>query len=167
MLYLLDANTLIDANRDCYRIGKVDEYWDWLIHCGGQGQVKIPLEVYEELKAGRDDLSAWAKQSETETAMRFAEEADINLVRRVIEEGYAPDLTDIEIEEIGGDPFLIAYGLVDPKKRKIVTTEHSKPSARRKNRKVPDVCRQFGVMAVSAFQFGRELDFRTDWQDHT
>ena len=34
VLYLLDANTLIDANRDYYGIGQVDEYWEWLVHCG-------------------------------------------------------------------------------------------------------------------------------------
>jgi hypothetical protein len=27
MLYLLDANALIDAHRDYYRIGRVPEFW--------------------------------------------------------------------------------------------------------------------------------------------
>ncbi|MEL6667171.1 MAG: DUF4411 family protein [Pseudomonadota bacterium] len=166
MLYLLDANTLIDANRDYYGIGQVDEYWEWLIHCGELGQVKIPLEIYEELKAGKDALSEWTKAAETEAALRFEEEVDIDLVRRVTEEGYAPDLTDIEIEEIGRDPFLIAYALADAENRVIVTTERSKPKAQRKNRKVPDVARQFGVRPCTAFEFGRELKFRTDWQLH-
>lgn len=166
VLYLLDANTLIDANRDYYGIGQVDEYWDWLIHCGEQGQVKIPLEVYEELKAGSDLLSDWTKRPETEDALKFEEDVDIDLVRRVTEQGYALDLTDIEVEEIGRDPFLIAYALVDPENRVVVTTERSKPNAQRKNRKVPDVCQQFGVRPCTAFQFGRELGFRTDWRDH-
>ena len=133
MLYLLDANTLIDANRDYYRIGYVDEYWEWLIHCGEEGQVRIPLEMYEELKAGSDALSKWTKSAETEAALRFDEEVDIDLVRRVIKEGYAPDLTDIEIEEIGRDPFLIAYALADAESRVIVTTERSKPKAQRRS----------------------------------
>ncbi|MFV2052274.1 DUF4411 family protein [Aliiroseovarius sp. YM-037] len=164
-LYLLDANTLIDANRDYYGIGQVDEYWEWLVHFGEQGRIKIPVEIYEELRAGSDALAAWAKQEETETALRFAEEVDIALVRRVTEEGYAVDLTDIEIEEIGRDPFLIAYALADPENRVIVTTERSKPRAQRKNRKVPDVCAQFGIRPCNAFTFGREMGFRTDWRD--
>ncbi len=167
VLYLLDANTLIDANRDYYGIGQVDEYWDWLIHFGEQGCIKIPMEIYEELRAGSDALAAWAKQVETETALKFAEEVDIGHVRRVTEEGYAADLTDIEIEEIGRDPFLIAYALFDVENRVIVTTERSKPRAQRKNRKVPDVCAQFGIRACNAFTFGRELGFRTDWRDQT
>lgn len=81
VLYLLDANTLIDANRDYYGIGQVDEYWEWLVHFGQQGRIKIPVEIYDELKAGSDALAAWAKQVETETALKFAEEVDIDLVR--------------------------------------------------------------------------------------
>lgn len=83
--------------------------------------------------------------TKTETALRFAEDVDIALVRRVTEEGYAVDLTDIEIEEIGRDPFLTAYALADPENRVIVTTERTKPRAQRKNRKVPDVCAQIGI----------------------
>lgn len=123
VLYLLDANTLIDANRDYYGIGQVDEYWEWLVHFGERDRIKIPVEIYEELKAGSDALSAWARQGEAETALKFPEDVDIDLVRRVTEEGYAADLTDIEIEEIGRDPFLIAYALADPEDRVVVTTE--------------------------------------------
>ena len=166
VVYLLDANTLIDANRDYYRIGWVDEYWEWLVYFGERGRIKIPVEIYEELKAGSDALSSWAKQQQNETALKLAEEVDIDLVRRVTEEGYAADLTDIEIEEIGRDPFLIAYALVDPENRVIVTTEHSKPQAQGKNRKVPDVCYQFNIRSCNAFGFIRQLGFRTNWRDH-
>ena len=166
MLYLLDANTLIDANRDYYGINQVNEYWEWLIHSGEKGHVRIPVEVYEELKAGSDNLADWAKTPETEAALKFEEEVDIDLVRRVMEEGYAPDLTDIEILEIGRDPFLVAYALVDTENRVIVTTERSRPGAQRKNRKIPDVCRQFGIRTCNAFNFGHELGFRTDWKDY-
>ncbi len=122
--------------------------------------------MYEELKAGSDNLADRAKTAETETVLKFDEEVDIDLVRWVTEEGYAPDLTDIEIVEIGRDLFLVAYGLVDPKNLVIVTTERSRPGARRKNRKIPDVCTQFGIRSCNAFTFGHELGFRTDWKDH-
>ncbi|MGR3318439.1 MAG: DUF4411 family protein [Candidatus Anammoxibacter sp.] len=54
MLYLLDANTLIDAKRDYYPIGQVPEFWEWLVYCGQQGDVKIPIEVYEEFSDTED-----------------------------------------------------------------------------------------------------------------
>jgi hypothetical protein len=36
------------------------------------------------------------------------------MVQRVINDGYAPDLTDQEVEIIGRDPFLVSYGLRSP-----------------------------------------------------
>lgn len=165
MLYLLDSNVLIDANRDYYPIGRVNEYWDWLVDQGQKGNVKIPIEIYEEFKHGKQDaLAKWAKLAGTEKALRINEAVDIDLVRQVTEEGYAPDLTDIEIEEIGRDPFLIAYALADPSDRVVVSTEASRPKTRRQNRKVPDVCDQFHIRCVNAYQFGHALDFRTDWK---
>jgi len=62
VLYLLDANVLIDANRDYYHLGRVSEFWEWLIHVGTEGLVKLPREVYEEIKDGNDDLAEWIKQ---------------------------------------------------------------------------------------------------------
>ena len=49
MLYLLDANVLIDANRDYYPIGRVPEFWDWVVDRAAKQQTKIPLEMYEEI----------------------------------------------------------------------------------------------------------------------
>lgn len=34
MLYLLDANVIIDANRDYYPLERVPEFWAWLVDCG-------------------------------------------------------------------------------------------------------------------------------------
>ena len=42
MRFLLDANVLIDANRDYYPIERIPEFWDWLAYQGRQGNVKIP-----------------------------------------------------------------------------------------------------------------------------
>ncbi len=164
MIYLLDANVLIDANRDYYPIGRVDEFWGWLVYQGNQGNVKIPIEIYEEIKAGTDELAAWVKESETEASLLLNEAVDIELVRKVTEEGYAPDLSDIEIEEVGRDPFFIAYALVNPNERAIVTTENSKPTKQRQNKKIPDVCAYFGIQSLNTYQLTRVLDFRTNWR---
>ena len=164
MIYLLDANVLIDANRDYYPIGRVDEFWEWLVYQGEQGTLKIPIDVYEEVKAGTDDLADWVKDAATEAAIKLDEEVNIDLVRKVTEEGYAPDLTDIEIQGVGRDPLFIAYALKDPAGRTIVTTEVSKPSRVRAKRHVPDVCNDFGIQSINTYQLTRQLDFRTDWK---
>ncbi len=165
MIYLLDANVLIDANRDYYPIDSVQEFWDWLVFQGNQGNVKIPAEIYEELKNGssEDQLTVWAKNKVVEDALLLDEDPDPELVQKVVFEGYADDLTDIEVDQLGQDPFLIAYALGDVLGRRVVTKEVSRPSKRRQNRKVPDVCATFGITSINAFEFNRALGFRTDW----
>jgi hypothetical protein len=160
LLYLLDANVLIDANRDYYPLGRVPEFWDWLVDRAGKQQVKIPLEVYEEILAGKDDdLTRWLKDNRD--ALLLDENVDESLVARVTELGYAPDLSDEEVERIGRDPFLIAYALSDPAQRTVVTTEVSKPKKQRANRHIPDVCDDLGVPCCNTYQFIDVLDFTT------
>ena len=164
MLYLLDANVLIDANRNYYPIYRVPEFWDWLVHVGSDGRVKIPFEVYEEIKEGKDDLARWAKVDEVEEALLLNEEAQRAFVSRATNEGYASDLADDELQRVGRDPFLIAYALAALGERCVVTTEVSKPSRQRANRHVPDVCNDFGIPCCNTFEFTRALDFSTSWK---
>jgi hypothetical protein len=161
MLYLLDANVLITAKNLYYEFGRVDQYWEWLAFHAGQGNVKIPLEIYEEITVGQDDLAAWAKDNKA--ALLLEEEVNISLVQRVTAQGYAPDLTDIELEAIGRDPFLIAYALAKADNRMVVTGE-VRSNKQRQNRPIPSVCDTLGVNSCDQWAFGRALDFRTDWE---
>jgi hypothetical protein len=170
MLYLLDANTLIDAKRDYFQFERVPEFWGWLQYQGEIGNIKVPLEIYEEFEearkadGSRDELSEWAVSLEVRDALLLAEDADPGLVALVTTTGYAADLADDEIEKIGRDPFLIAYAHADPAGRTIVSTEVSKPSRLRANRRVPDVCRDLGIRCINNFNLLNELDFRTGWR---
>ncbi|NYE31201.1 hypothetical protein HDE78_004185 [Rhodanobacter sp. K2T2] len=164
-LYLLDANILINANRDYYPVEAVPEYWSWLANLAGQHIVKMPSETFDELKGGdaeRDVLRGWANDAEVAPILRLPGTAEVGLVRRVLRE-YASDLTDIEVAEVGKDPFLIAHGLADVGTRVVVSAEISAPSKKRANRKVPDICKGLGIRCIDAFQMNRELQFRTDW----
>lgn len=165
-LYVLDASVLITANNSYYGIDIVHPFWTWLQHQGQAGSVKLPVEVWEELSQGNtesDRLFDWISQANVEAALVLDEDVDIDHVQHIVRVGYAPDLTDSEIEEIGRDPFLIAHAFVDPQHRCIVTTEVSKPSKTRANRRLPDVCRDVGVECIDTFTFARRLGFRTDW----
>lgn len=168
MIYLADANVLITANNFYYPIDRVPEYWEWLAYMGSQGHVKMPFEIFEEVKDGPDDaekdlLFAWLQEDANKDALLLDERVDPFLVQKVIAEGYAPDLTDDEIEQIGRDPFLIAYALAD-EDRCVVTVETSAPKKQRQNRKVPDVCKAMGAKYCNPFEFNRELGFRTQWK---
>ena len=160
MLYLLDANVLIDANRDYYPLGRVPEFWDWLVDHATKQRVKIPLEMYEEILADKDDaLTRWLKDNQD--ALLLGESVDESLVAQVTELGYAPDLSEEEVERVGRDPFLIAYALGNPSQRTVVTTEASKPKKQRANRHIPDVCDALKVLHCTTYQFIEALDFTT------
>lgn len=168
MIYLIDANVLITAHNLYYPLNRVPEFWSWLAHTSEQGKIKMPLEIYEEIKDGstdarRDLLYGWITEPGRKAAMVLNEDADVELVRRVLNEGYAPDLTEAEVQDIGADPFLIASALADRQSRCVVTTEGSKTTATRQNRRIPDVCKHFGVNCIDTFALARMLDFRTSW----
>ncbi len=158
MLYLIDANVLIDAHRDYYPIDRVPDFWDWLLTRAGEERLKIPQEIYEEVIDGKHDLVDWLRDNRA--TMVLDESVKPELVTRVVERGYAPDLTDVETEKMGRDPFLIAYALAAPASRCVVTAEVSKPSRSRANRHIPDVCSDFGIRSINTFRLIRELDFR-------
>ena len=163
MLYLLDANVLIDANRDYYPIARVPEFWSWLTHMAEQGNAKVPLEIYEELIEGGDPLSDLLRAYRQHFLLQESTRPD--LVRKVIQQGYADDLTDEEIAKMGRDPFLVAHALAIPGRRCVVTTEASRPKRTRANRHIPDVCRDLGVPSCNTFELLRRLDFSTGWRE--
>lgn len=162
-LYLLDANVLIDAQRDYYPFDMVPEFWDWLVHMAQQGTVKVPQEVYDALTEGihQDGLATWLKSNKSD--LLFEEEVDTEILNRVIEQGYGLDLTESKVAILNQDPFLIAYALANARWRRVVTTEVSKPNRQGANRHIPDVCRDLGVSCCNTFTLLRELDFRTGW----
>jgi hypothetical protein len=166
MLYLLDANVLIDAHNKYYPVDMVPEFWEWLLHCAGAGTVAMPLETFEEVRGGngakKDLLNDWIHQSEVEKQLVFQEEVNTDCLATVMS-AYAPDLNDNEIEQVGRDPFLIAYAHVHAAGRYVVSNEVSKPSKMRANKKVPDVCRQVGVHCCDTFTMLKQLGFHTAW----
>ena len=163
MLYLLDADTLITGDRRAYPLRRFPVFWEWLRHQGTIGNVKIPLEQYEEVTSGRGELVEWLCAAESRTALVLEEELDPALVADTTFGGYGA-LDENGIELVGRDPFLISYARVAATERTVVTFEVSKPGKQGANRKVPDVCRDFGVPCCSLFDMIEVLDFTTDWR---
>ena len=159
MVYLLDANVLIRAHGDYYPIDRIPQFWKWLIGEGAAGHAKIPFEIHSEIVDGDDLLAKWVKEQEVIDALVLKEEVDPDILNRVLEKAYGLSMDDIELEEAGRDPFLVAYALMGPN-RCVVTKETSKPSKQRGNRKVPDACGDLGVRWMTDFQFYRDLNFR-------
>lgn len=157
-LYLLDANVLIRAHEDYYPVDRIPAFWAWLLEKAEANVVKIPRFIFHEVAPPPGPFAAWLAQRRVKDALILAEEIPVSLVRQVTEIGYAPDLTDVELETVGKDPFLIAAAMLG-NDRIVVTIEVSKPSKIRHNRKVPDVCKTMGVKAIHPLELYKVLKF--------
>ena len=171
MLYLLDANVLIRAHADYYGIDRVPQFWDWLLHHAVEGRIKIPLEIYDEMEDGGrprpgDLLLPILRRTHVKRPLILQEEVNPDHVTSVLTSGYggaAPN--DQGLEDMGKDPFLVAYALADVRQRCVVTAEVSKRSQTGPRAKIPDVCQDLGVRWFGPFAFFRELDFTIDWRE--
>ena len=164
-MLLFDANVLITASNQYYPLDQIPEFWEWIDHQATNGRIQLPFEIIHEVLAGGkndDPLLEW--MTDHKETLTLKEKVAPALANKVVVEGYAPDLTDDELIEIGQDPFLIAYALARPTERCVVTVEVSKPGKKRQNRRIPDVCQQFGVQCQNPFQAYRALGFRTGWK---
>ena len=162
MLYLLDASVIITAHDNYYEPKRVPEFWEWIVYVSDAGHAKMPREIYDEIAISTGPLGKWIKDEYVKNSIILDEEVSLDVVSKIIELGYAPDLTDDEVEQIGRDPFLVAYA-DQGEDRVVVTCETSKPSWTRAKRKLPDVCDDIGVRSITDFEFYRTLDFRTSW----
>jgi hypothetical protein len=162
-VFLLDANVLITAKNEYYPIERIPEFWEWLAHMAASGAVKMPLEIWEEIAGGADDLGTWIGEQAVKDALCLDEEVDLARVQAVLNQ-YAPDLNDAELIKIGRDPFLIAYAAASPADRIVVTVEASKPSCQRANRRIPDVCNSMNVSWCNSFKMMKDLNFYTGWK---
>ena len=165
MLYILDSNVLIDANRDYYPYDRVPEFWNWLLHHCRRGHVKIPVEIFNEVvpvgSRRKDRLTKWMKDNRSDVILD--EIARRTLIDRIIRSEYTSDPTATEVEKMGQDPCLLSYAYRYSDERTVVTTERPRPSAHGANRKIPDVCKRLNLKCIHTYEFIRELNFRTDW----
>lgn len=164
MIYLLDADTLIRGDREFYPLRRFPVFWRWLVYQGSEGRIKIPLEQFEEVTAGKGALVDWLCEQEVKDALLLDEEARAELVGHVTIEGYG-DLNEDELEVVGRDPFLIAYAFANAGNRTVVTFEVPAPGQKRGKRKIPDVCQRFGVASCNLYSMIDALDFTTDWNE--
>lgn len=153
MIYLLDANTLIEAKNRYYSMTICPGYWSWILQSHGQGVIASIETVGQELQQGNDDLAKWAKLhqylfwqvSDDATQSAFSEVA-------AHVANTAAQMKAGAVEEFlsGADPWLIAKAMTTPD-CVLVTHEQLNPQVKRKFI-IPNLCQHFGVTWVDTFQ---------------
>ncbi|MDX6626960.1 MAG: hypothetical protein QOE56_1949 [Solirubrobacterales bacterium] len=61
MSYLLDSNIFIQAKNLHYGFDFCPAFWDWLVERNAADQVFSVEKVFDEIRAGKDDLAQWVE----------------------------------------------------------------------------------------------------------
>ena len=149
-MYLLDANTYIQAKNFYYRMTTVPGFWEWLDRQMTSGSVGTISPIFDELTKGNDRLSGWAKDrkafvlsvDDSETQAVFAEVAE-DVVNHA---AYAEPHTSAFLD--GADPWLIAKAKTTGA---TVITHERRVGSDSKKVKIPNLCDTFSIPYHSAY----------------
>ena len=154
MIYLLDANTYIEAKNRYYDMEFCPAYWDWLDQQFVMGVAGSIDMIGRELRDGNDGLAEWVKERGSQFIANDDEDTQntfIAIAQFVMSQDFSPANRDNFLEK--ADPWLIAKAKTTGA---TVVTHESALSNATKKVKVPNICRQFDVRCIDTFAFLRE-----------
>jgi len=76
VVYLVDANVLIEAKNRYYSFSICPGFWDALVWHAGSGSLRSVDVVKTELVGGSDDLADWVKHTAPDDAFCSTNDAD-------------------------------------------------------------------------------------------
>lgn len=152
MAYLLDANVFIQAKNLHYGLDFCPAFWEWLKHANAQGTVFSIEKVGDEIEAGDDELSLWAKPLGPPFFLR-PDAALLPALSAVSQwaagQGYEPAAVNTFLQV--ADYYLVAHALAAS--HVLVTHEVAAHSV--KKIKIPNACLGLGVKCMSPYEMLR------------
>ncbi len=152
MSYLLDANVFMAAKNLHYGLDFCPAFWEWLAHKGNTGTVSSIDKVADEIEAGQDELSDWAR-NHGHTLFRRTPPTLMPQFAQVSAwadgQQFTPAAKQIFFQ--AADYYLVAHALSG--EHVVVTHEvHSNSPGRIK---IPNVCLGLGVAFMTPYQMLR------------
>lgn len=150
-MYLLDSNTLITAKNVYYQMGFCPGFWEWLDYGYDQQQLASIIPVYDELKAGDDELADWVKARKDFfiDVTDAITQANYALVVNSVSSDETKHRTDRDKFIAKADPWLIAAAM-GPGYTVVTVESLVGPGA--KVVKIPNVCEFFQVKYKTTFE---------------
>ncbi len=161
-LYLLDANVFIQAKRFTYPFDLFPGFWEWLDREFDNGQVDSIYPIYQELTAGEDKLSDWAKErKESGWFMKVDDEPTQLSLARVASWAVDPvnGFKTTAYEEFldVADSWIVAKAISE--NATIVTHEIYQANAK-KRILIPNACKAFDVPYINTVELIRRTGAR-------
>jgi len=156
-MYLLDANSYIQAKNLHYQMSFCPAYWDWLDQQYEASALASIRTVYDELAEGNDELSEWVKGRKAQ----FLPVSGDNIQEQFAEVAqYVADLPNKREEFVAdflskADPWLVATAATIPGGT-VVTHETPVPAESTKV-KIPNICAAFDVPCITTFELLNRL----------
>jgi len=153
MPYLLDANAFIQAKNLWYGFDFCPAYWDWIIQKNREDVVFSIEKVSNELDAGDDDLTLWARELD-EGFFLIPDKQMVSALGPVSEWAMGQDYQDTAINTFMqvADFHLIAHAYAHG--HTVVT--HERLSDSKKNIKIPNACNALGIKCMNPFEMLRK-----------
>ena len=152
MSYLLDANVFMSAKYLHYGLDFCPAFWDCLAHKGHTGSVASIDKVADEIEAGQDELSDWAR-NHSQALFRRTPPALAPQFTQVSTWATGQQYTPAAINTFlqAADFYLVAHALAG--QHVVVTHEvHSNSPGRSK---IPNACVGLGVCFMTPWQMLR------------
>jgi len=152
MSYLLDANVFMAAKNLHYGLDFCPAFWDWLAHQGHMGMVCSIDKVADEIQAGQDELSDWAKDR-GQALFRRTPPTLLPQFAQVSEWGscqnYSPAAINTFLQV--ADYYLVAHAIAGEH----VLVTHETPANSLSRIKIPNVCLGLDVRFMTPYQMLR------------
>jgi len=158
-MYLLDANTYIQAKNIYYQLDFCPAYWHFLDQQFAAGILRSIENVYDELSPAGDELAGWVKERKEHfepVVSNNIQQQFKQVVQHIMD---LPNKSPLSVNAFlnGADPWLIATAALTG--AIIVTQEVPAPADSRKV-KIPNICRDFNVEFMDTFSLLKELNAR-------
>jgi hypothetical protein len=150
--YLLDTNVFISAKNLHYGLDFCPAFWNWLVQKANTGVVFSIDKVADEIEAGQDELTNWAKNQGQILFKRTPSSLAIQFVK-VSTWATAQQYTSAAINTFfnTADYYLVAHALAG---NHVVVT-HETPSNSQSRIKIPNACLGLGVHFMTPYQMLR------------
>ncbi len=152
MPYLLDTNVFIQAKNLHYGFDFCPAFWDWLIENNARGMVFSIEKVLDELIAGNDDLTVWARARGADFFL--PPDAPVlpafgQVTAWLYTQPYDPAAINTFTQV--ADYYLTAHALA----HNFTLVTHETPANTRKKVKIPNVCIGLGVKHMTPYEMLR------------
>jgi len=155
----LDCNIFVEAKNGPYAFDIAPGFWNWLEGLSLNGTVRSSIHVYTELQNGSDQLSRWTRTLKKSSGLFVTPSRSVQKrcgeIAAFVQKHYgAPQAASFLA---GADPWIVAHALDDGG---IVVTQETRVPSTSRQVKIPNVCDEFRVEHLGAYDAFRKLGLR-------